>query len=150
MTKGTPESVPTAFSFEQGRREYRCEVDVSCEFEVFDVGRAEVKIGNGSLNKCATGWFVANHSQGIDEPMVHKIQLHMNGLDGRVSHSLNDCDPAVRYCTVQVPVPGKDGEMVTCGKPGVAAGQAEANSGTESWRCEAGHDFFNIPTTRRR
>ena len=84
MTKGTSESVPTSFSFEQGSHEYRCEVDVSCEFEVFDVGRADVKIGNGSLNKGAIGWFVASQSQGIDEPMAYQIRLHMNGRDGRV------------------------------------------------------------------
>jgi hypothetical protein len=77
----TPESVPTTFSFEQGQRAYRCEVDVSCEFKVFDVGQTEVKIGKGLLKNDPTGWFVASKSQRINDPMAYKIQLHMNGLD---------------------------------------------------------------------
>ena len=81
MTKGTPESVPTTFPFQQGRRAHRCEVDVSCEFKVFDVGRTEVKIGKGLLKSGPTGWFVASKSQEIDEPMAYKIQWRMNGLD---------------------------------------------------------------------
>ena len=74
-----PQALSVTFEFEQGGSGYRCDVQANDRFDVYRLGRAVEKIGNGSLKKDPTRGFVVSHSDGIDGPMVYKIEALING-----------------------------------------------------------------------